>query len=156
MRKAPKPWAANTGKDAFPDQFWRPEAWQCTLLLLRMIAARDEEFKKNGIKRTVSRARISQNTIRRLCRRTQLSPGFLRKLQEHTLAAGWAFFAIGPTYYAVIKLEAAQGWGRISDKRIADELKSIRPGGFAGYVEDLLKPKYNGGDGDEEETDGEM
>jgi hypothetical protein len=54
----------------------------------------------------------------------------LLEVQEYLLAAGWALFCIGPTHYAIIKLESVLGWGRISSKRIADELKLVPRGNF--------------------------
>jgi hypothetical protein len=107
-----------------------PTQRQCALLILRLIRARDEEFETKGVKRNVSRARISQNTIRKLCGRSQFSPDFLLEVQEYLLAAGWALFCIGPTHYAIIKLESVLGWGRISSTRIADELKLVPRGNF--------------------------
>jgi hypothetical protein len=107
-----------------------PTQRQCALLILRLIRAREEEFEKKGLKRNVSRARISQNTIRKLCGRSQISADFLLEVQEYLLAAGWALFCIGPTHYAIIKLESVLGWGRISNKRIADELKLVPRGNF--------------------------
>jgi hypothetical protein len=100
------------------------------LLILRLIRAREEEFETRGLKRNVSRARISQNTIRKLCGRSQISPDFLLEVQEYLLAAGWALFCIGPTHYAIIKLASVLGWSRISSKRIAEELKLVPRGNF--------------------------
>jgi hypothetical protein len=122
----------------------RPTEWQVALLILRLVQAREAEFKERGLKRNMSRARISQNTIRRLCGRSQISNEFLIEVQEYLLAAGWALFYIGPTYYGIIKLESVQGWGRISSKRIAGDLHKVQRGEFKWeqYI-DLLLPTQN-------------
>ena len=86
----------------------RPTERQCALLILRLIQAREKEFEEKRPKRKVSRAQISQNTIRRLCGRSQISNDFLLEVQEHLLAAGWALFCIGPSYFAIVKLESVQ------------------------------------------------
>jgi hypothetical protein len=122
----------------------RPTEWQVALLILRLVQAREAEFKEKGLKRNMSRARISQNTIRRLCGRSQISNEFLIEVQEYLLAAGWALFYIGPTYYGVIKLESVQGWGRISSKRIAGDLHKVQRGEFKWeQYKDLLLPTQN-------------
>ena len=107
-----------------------PTERQCALLVLLLINAREEEFKNKGEGRTVSRARISQNTLRRLCARSQITPEFLLQIQEYLLAAGWALFCIGATHYAVVRLDSVQGWARISSKRINDQVAQVARGAF--------------------------
>jgi len=119
----------------------RPTEWQVALLILRLIQAREAEFRERGLERKISRARISQNTIRKLCIRSQISNDFLIEVQESLLAAGWIFFCIGPTHYAIIKLESVRGWSRISSKRIADDLNEVRSGTFTWKkYKELLMP----------------
>ena len=121
-----------------------PTQWQCALLILRLIRAREEEAERKGLKRNVSRARISQNTIRKLSGRSQIPPDFLLEVQEYLLAAGWALFCIGPTHYAIIKLESVLGWSRISSRRIAEELKLVPRGDFPWKEhENLLTSQLN-------------
>jgi hypothetical protein len=124
-----KPGASEAASDQWKPR-GRPTEWQAALLILRLVQAREAEFRKRGLKRNVSRARISQNTIRTLCGRSQISNDFLTEVQEYLLAAGWALFYIGPTYYGIIKLESVQGWSRISSKRIADDLNKVQRGEF--------------------------
>ncbi len=132
-----------------------PTPWQCALLILCVIRARDDEFKKKGLERTISRARLSQNTIRKLCSRSQIPNDFLLEMQEYLLAAGWALFCIGPTHYAIVKLESVRGWSRISSNRIADDLKLVPRGEFPWKkYEGLLTPEEANtaeadGDGDD-------
>lgn len=124
-----KPAASKASSDQW-EPAGRPTEWQVALLILRMVQAREAEFQERGLERKVSRARISQNTIRRLCGRSQISNDFLTEVQEYLLAAGWALFYIGPTYYGMIKLESVQGWSRISSKRIAGDLNEVQRGEF--------------------------
>jgi hypothetical protein len=120
----------STGDAGEPKPPLLPTEWQCALLILCLIQAREDEFEKKGLERKVSRARLSQNTIRKLCGRSQITGDFLLEVQEYLLTAGWALFCIGPTHYAIIKLESVQGWSRISSKRIADELELVPRGKF--------------------------
>jgi hypothetical protein len=105
------------------DRYHQPSARQCALLILRLMQAREEE-----VHREVSRARISQNTLRRLCGRSQLGNDLLLEVQEFLLASGWALFCVGPTHYAIVKLKAVEGWGRISSNRINDDLTAVSRG----------------------------
>ena len=124
-------------------------------MILYLIRAREDEFEKKGLERTVSRARLSQNTIRKLCGRSQIPNDFLLEVQEYLLAAGWALFCIGPTHYAIVKLKSVQGWSRISSNRIADDLKLVPRGEFPWKkYESLLMPEETDtteadGDGDD-------
>ena len=131
-----------------------PTEWQCALLILCLIRAREREFEERRLKRKVSRARLSQNTIRKLCGRSQIANDFLLLVQEYLLAAGWALFCIGPTHYAIIKLELVQGWSRISSKRIAEDLKLLPHGEFPWKAYEVLSiPKQNNtAEDDDEET----
>ena len=134
-----------------------PTGWQCALLILLLIQAREEELEKKGSPRKVSRARISQNTIRKICGRSQIPNDFLLEVQEYLLAAGWALFCIGPTHYAIIKLELVLGWSRISSKRVAEELKLVPRGNFPWKKYDhLLSPNDDANvDDQEDEREGE-
>jgi hypothetical protein len=131
-----------------------PTPWQCALLILYLIRAREDEFKKKGLERTVSRARLSQNTIRKLCGRSQIPNDFLLEVQEYLLAAGWALFCIGPTHYAIVKLKSVQGWSRISSNRIADDLKLVPRGEFPWkqYEVPSTPKENNTAEDDDEET----
>jgi hypothetical protein len=130
-----------------------PNEWQCALLIVLLIQTRQEELKSRRMGRNITRARISQNTIRKLCLRSQLSSEFLLAIQEHLLAAGWALFCIGPTHYAVIKVASTQGWGRISSKRIEEELGQVARGTFVWRDHEQLL--LAGGDDADSEGEGE-
>jgi hypothetical protein len=107
------------------DKWHQPTARQCSLLILRLMQSREQETN-----REVSRARISQNTIRRLAGRSHMPSEFLLDVQETLLAAGWCLFLIGPSYFGIIRVNKVEGWGRISSKRIGDELKSVPIGRY--------------------------
>ena len=107
-----------------------PTSQQSALLIALLIDAREKELESKGGRRRISRARISQNTIRKLCRRAHLPDSFLQDLQLQLLAAGWALFCASPSHFGVVKVESVQGWGRISSKRIARHLDQVARGSF--------------------------
>jgi hypothetical protein len=119
------------------DRYHQPTARQCALLILRLMQVREEE-----VHREVSRARISQSTLRKLCGRSQIANDFLLEIQEFLLAAGVSLFCVGPTHYAIITLKAVEGWGRISSKRIEDDLRLVAHGKYDfEQLEPLLIPR---------------
>jgi hypothetical protein len=93
-------------------------------------------------RRPVSRARLTEITIRRLWGRTRVPEGFLLDVQEILLGAGWALFWAGSSY-AIIKVAAVEGWPRISSKRIENDLERLSreqrfSDGFFKEIEHLL------------------
>jgi hypothetical protein len=119
------------------DKLYQPTPRECAMLILRLMEVRGQEVEGE-----VSRARISQNTVRRMCGRGQLTTDFIHDLQNILLAAGWCMFCVGPTHYAVIKVKSVEGWSRISSKRISDELTRVSRGQFDfQQVEHLLLPQ---------------
>jgi hypothetical protein len=115
------------------DRLFQPSARQAALLVLYLL-----EF--GGIdRRPVSRARLTEITIRRLWRRTRVPEGFLLEVQEFLLEAGWALFWAGSSY-AIIRISAIEGWQRISSKRIEEDLRRLARGHFDfDELEDLLR-----------------
>ena len=107
-------------------RYHQPSARECALLILRLLQAREKELEG----REVSRARISQSTLRTLCSRSQISNDLLLDIQEFLLAAGWCLFCAGPTHFAIIKRKAVEGWARISSGRIKDELATVSQGKY--------------------------
>ena len=107
---------------AKPDnaRYHRPNARECALLVLRLLQVREEE-----VGRQVSRARISQTTLRSLCGRSQIPVDLLIEIQEFLLVAGWCMFCVGPTHFAIIRKKAVEGWPRISGGRIKNELTDV-------------------------------
>lgn len=116
-----------------PIEPFRPTAFQSALLLLRLRESRDEE--KRGVKtkaqeeKGMTRFRVSELTLKRICGRPRLHAEFLTEMQDWLLRAGWAFF-FADRSFGMIKLEAVESWTRLGSKRIADELDAVAKGGF--------------------------
>ena len=116
-----------------PLEPFRPTAFQSALLLLRLRESRDEEKKKNKTKdkeeKGMTRFRVSELTLKRICGRPRLHPEFLTEMQDWLLRAGWAFF-FADRSFGMIKLEAVESWTRLGSKRIADDLDAVAKGDF--------------------------
>ena len=95
---------------AKPDnaRYHQPSARECALLVLRLLQVREDE-----VGREVSRARISQTTLRSLCGRSQITNDLLLETQEFLLVAGWCLFCVGPNPLRNHQEEG--GWGLASD-----------------------------------------
>jgi hypothetical protein len=99
-----------------------PSGQECALLLLRLLEKRNEE---GG----VSRARLSEITLRRLWQRDRLGRELLDEVEEWLWRGGWSFF-YARTTYAVVKTSAVLSWSRLSSKRMHQELAQVREGTF--------------------------
>jgi hypothetical protein len=128
-------------------RYHQPSARECALLILRLMQAREQEV----MGREVSRARISQSTLRSLCGRSQITNDLLLEIQEFLLAGGWCLFCVGPTHFAIIKRKAVEGWARIASGRIKDEVTAVLRGQYDFQrLEPLLMPQESdAGDTDE-------
>ena len=71
----------------------------------------------------------SQLRQQRIFKRQRISPELLVEVQEWLFRAGWVLFFTGTTY-AVVKTEVIDGWGRISSKRIGEDLVKVGRGEF--------------------------
>src|ERR1700680_2306308 len=100
-------------------RFQLPGACEAALLLVHLLERTSDEFH-----RTVTRAQLSEETMRKLWGRTRVTDQHLLETQEYLLRAGWVMFWMG-TSYAVVKLDAVEGWPRIASKRIAEDLKKV-------------------------------
>jgi hypothetical protein len=113
-----------------------------------MLVARVLTTKRSGAKREVTRARLSELTVRRLFGRRRISPAFLLEVNEWLFRAGWVLFFAGSSY-AVINLKVVEGWQRVSSKRIAEDLDKVGEGLFEfASLERLLRPESGGADED--------
>ena len=116
-----------------PIEPFRPTAFQSALLLLRLRESRDEEKektkKKDKDEKGMTRFRVSELTLKRICGRPRLHAEFLTEMQDWLLRSGWAFF-FADRSFGMIKLEAVESWTRLGSKRIADELDSVAKGDF--------------------------
>jgi hypothetical protein len=102
----------------------RPNERQCAMLIVHLLTRKQEEAAKE-----VTRARLSEITLRRLFGRQRISPKLLLEVQEWLFRAGWVLFSAGKTY-VVVKMKVIEGWGRISSKRIGDDLDQVLRGEF--------------------------
>jgi hypothetical protein len=102
----------------------RPNERQCAMLIVHLLSRRRKEATKE-----VTRARLSEITLRRLFGRQRISPELLLEVQEWLFRAGWVLFSAGTTY-VVVKMKVIEGWGRISSKRIGDDLEHVLRGEF--------------------------
>jgi hypothetical protein len=129
------------------DRLFQPTAREAALLVLHLLGAGGTD------RRRVSRARLTEITIRRLWGRSRVPEAFLFEVQEFLLIAGWALFWAGSSY-AIIRVSAIEGWPRMSSKRIEDDLYRIARGRFDfGEIEQsVLSPDDIA---DEEEDRGE-
>jgi hypothetical protein len=103
-----------------------PSARETALLILHLVKSRAGELEG----RDISRARISQTTVRKLCGRSEVPLQFINEVQTILLAAGWCFFCASHSHYALIKAKAVEGWARISSKRIKLDLDYACRGKF--------------------------
>jgi len=102
----------------------RPDERQCAMLIAHLLATTQTE-----VDRQVTRARLSEITLQRLFGRQRISPEFLNEVQEWLFRVGWVLFFAGKSY-AVVKIKVIDGWGRISSKRIKEDLEKVRRGEF--------------------------
>jgi hypothetical protein len=102
----------------------RPDGRQCAMLVAHLL-----ETKRTEVMVDLTRARLSELTVRRLFGRQIITPAFLLEVQEWLYRAGWVMFFAG-TSYAVITVKVVEGWGLISSKRIADDLDKVGKGQF--------------------------
>ncbi len=131
------------------DRLFQPTAREAALLVLHLLGAGGMD------RRPVSRARLTEITIRRLWRRTRVAEGFLLEVQEFLLSAGWVLFWAGSSY-AIIKVAAVEGWPRMSSKRIEDDLQRLSDRRFSNEFFDRIEDVLLRGDdhtADDEEED---
>jgi hypothetical protein len=126
---------------------FQPDARQAAMLVLHLLHP-----DRTG--RQVTRARLTELTIRHLWNRTRVQEGFLLDVQEILLKAGWAFFWAGSSY-GIIRQSAVEGWPRISSKRIREDLDRLAedreyPDNFFGTAERLLHNDDRRGDWEED------
>ena len=106
-------------------QFRWPSARQAALLVVYLITKTASEFDRD-----ITRVRLSEQTMRALWGgRTRVSTEDFTEMQEYLLQARWVLFWMGDGY-AVIKLDAVEGWPRIAPKRIAPDLEKVAAGRY--------------------------
>ncbi|MFZ3338184.1 MAG: hypothetical protein WBF58_01495 [Xanthobacteraceae bacterium] len=105
----------------------RPDQRECAMLIAHLLVS-----GTTGVKavKEVTRARLSEATLCRLCERQWLTPAFLLEVREWLFRAGWLMFPVGRRNYAVVKVSVIRNWGRISARRIKDDLEKVGRGEF--------------------------
>jgi hypothetical protein len=136
---------AAVAQEAQPERLCQPSPRECAMLLLRLIEKKKEDSNKD-----ITRARLAEITLRRLWVRSRLSPRFLEEVEEWLAHAGWAFF-FARSSYAIVKIDSVEGWGRISSKSMAGDIKMVSRGKFHfDELEHLLVDYLQGGTEDDE------
>jgi hypothetical protein len=100
------------------------DARQAALTLLYSIEERGERRGKE-----LSRARLSQVTLKRLWNRESLGETWLAEVNDWLLSAGWTLFYAGTTF-GIVKTSVVEDWPRIASKRIQGMLDQVAAGQF--------------------------
>ena len=93
----------------------------------------------------MTRAQISEVTLKRLWKRALLTEAFLGEVRIWLLAAGWALFDTGSVYGAV-RSDAMKNWPSLASRRIADELALVARGELDFKTLERLLPVSGGGE----------
>jgi hypothetical protein len=112
---------------------------EAALILLYALAERGQRRGKE-----LTRARVSQVSLKRLWNRENLNEAWLAEVNDWLLSAGWTLFHAGTTF-GVVKKGVVENWPRIASKRIQDVLDQVASGPFEfGSLEHLLQPTEPG------------
>ena len=111
-------------KAAKPVRPYLADPQECALLMVLLVQA-----KEHALEREMTRALVSEITLKRLWGRRRLEDDFLRAVQDWLFRTGWALFDAGATY-ALIRTKTVEGWPRLSSKRLKTTLKSVARGEF--------------------------
>jgi hypothetical protein len=114
-----------------PGRYYQPTPREAALLVLHLLRTKERALltKVPKTERELTRARLTEITLRRLWSRTRISNEFLAEVQEYLLHAGWVLFWAGSSY-AIIQVSSVEGWARISSKRINEDLAKVSNGKF--------------------------
>jgi len=105
-------------------QRYEPTPRECALLLLHVM---DTKEKESG--RPVTRFRLSEMSMRRLCLRAQISADFTAEVANWLSRAGVTLCFVGPAYI-VLRTEVLDSWLRITTKRLSSDLRRVSEGEF--------------------------
>ena len=109
-----------------------PSPMQAALLVLQLAQAKEQKRFADATReehKVLTRFRLSETTLKRLCDRQRIPPEYLAEVQEWLMRAGWALFYTD-TSYAMIKSSSVDSWTRLSWKRIQPELEQVSRGEF--------------------------
>ena len=108
---------------------------EAALILLYALAERGQRRGKE-----LTRARVSQVSLKRLWNRENLNEAWLAKVNHWLLSAGWTLLHTGTTF-AVVKKTVVENWPRVASKRIQDVLDQVAGERFEfKKLEHLLQP----------------
>ena len=104
---------------------WKPTPQQAASLLLHLIGGYEAETG-----RRVTRARLSQTTVRKACGRSFLRTKFLLSLQDQLIDLGWILFVSDDNNFGIISGAAVNTWRRVGGHRLDGPIAELRKGGF--------------------------
>jgi hypothetical protein len=107
-----------------PMKLYKPDPRECAMLFLKLV---DERVTRRG--KEMTRAQISEGSLKRLWKRERFSDQFLEEVQDWLLSTGWALFYAGGVYGAV-KTDAVGNWPTLASSRIASLLNDVARGKF--------------------------
>ena len=108
---------------------------EAALILLYALTERGQRRGKE-----LTRARVSQVSLKRLWNRENLNEAWLAEVNDWLLSAGWTLFHAGTTF-GVVKKSVVENWPRIASSRIQDVLDQVAAGSFKfDELENLLQP----------------
>ena len=100
------------------------DANQCALVVLRAIEERGQRRGKR-----LTRARVSEASLKALCIRETITRDWLDQINEWLLSAGWILIEAGGTYGA-IKVTVVENWPRVASAHMQGDLAQIKLGKF--------------------------
>jgi hypothetical protein len=103
---------------------YKPNGREAAMLLLRAIEERGERRGKS-----MTRARLSRVTLKRLWNREQLTDPWLDEVNEWLLSAGWTLVYAGRTFGAV-KTDIIENWPRVASKHLYEVVEKVKLGGY--------------------------
>jgi hypothetical protein len=103
---------------------YKPNPREAAMLFLKLVDEREKRRDK-----AMTRAQISEGSLKRLWKRERLSDQFLGEVEDWLLSAGWALFYASGVYGAV-KTDAVGNWPTLASSRIASVLDGVALGEF--------------------------
>ena len=99
------------------------------MLFLKLVEERDARRDK-----AMTRAQVSEGSLKRLWKRERFSEPFLQEVQDWLLTAGWALFYAGRGFGAV-KTDAVGNWPTLASSRIKSVLDRVALGDIEVFKE---------------------
>jgi hypothetical protein len=99
---------------------------QCALMVLLSLKERSSRRAEG---RPLTRARFTKLTLKRLCERETITQGWIDRVNESLMKAGWVLIDAGSTFGAV-KINVVENWPRATSKNLKSELDQVKKGTF--------------------------